>query len=129
MCCSAPFFRKASYGRLLAENGSGSAVSRGSYASKVLNSSVIGPGLAGLEDRLRLPKANTAGAMAHGYRESLYQGGMDPLKHFAKNAMGKVTEKEQKTLDENEKLALKNETRTLGNKREAEDRKLEGPMP
>ena len=46
---------------------------------------------------------------------------------FAKKAMGKVTEKEQKTLDENEKLAQENETRTRGNKKEAEDLKKGGP--
>ena len=47
---------------------------------------------------------------------------------FAKKAMGKVTEKEQKTLDENEKLAQENKARTEGNKKEAEDLKKAGPV-
>lgn len=48
---------------------------------------------------------------------------------FAKKAMGKVTEKEKETLDENEKLAQENETRTRVNKMEAQNRIIEGPAP
>ena len=49
-------------------------------------------------------------------------------REFAKKAMGPLTEKEKQTLDENEKLAKENETRTQGNKKEAEDLKKGGPV-
>ena len=48
-------------------------------------------------------------------------------REFAKKAMQPITEKEQKTLSENEALAKENEARTKGNKKEAEDLKKGGP--
>lgn len=46
---------------------------------------------------------------------------------FAKNAMQPNTEKENQTLEANEKLAQENENRTLGDMQEAEDLKKNGP--
>ena len=50
-------------------------------------------------------------------------------REFARKAMAPVTEKENQTLEANEKLAHENEERTAGNKKEAEDRKKGGPAP
>ena len=49
-------------------------------------------------------------------------------REFAKNAMQPNTEKENQTLEENEKLAQENENRTLGDRQEAEDLKQNGPV-